>query len=343
MKTMSQATATVTKKKAPKLSAKATAAAQPGGQATINVFDGKRQPYSGDAKLLITARDGNQTQQYRDFIKNASVTLTGLPLFDNFGDNYTFLASASGYKDAGYSPVRLSPDAKPVVDLMLLPSSNAFSFAQATWKALDARPVLKSALAQGAADDAAAADRYSNLLEDAGGAIGACLLNITTAMGQIHLPMPRKSPVDFIKSVIWDRSPASQTKMAQDRFYAWADPVLLDQVKQAADQTEPEFVSVPHTFHPGATSSYKQIEFGEANVQLTFHENDRLMIGGVNCVMVELDIDYFKDTAAHLLLEVAVNAFGALTDPRTVYALRWIAGRRAGIAEFDPLYTIEAA
>ena len=67
------------------------------------------------------------------------------------------------------------------------------------------------------------------------------------------------------------------------------------------------------------------------------------MIDRVNCVKIEPDIDYFRDPAAHLLLEVAVNAFGSLTDPRTVYALRWMAGQRAGIPEFDPLYTIEKA
>jgi hypothetical protein len=94
-------------------------------------------------------------------------------------------------------------------------------------------------------------------------------------------------------------------------------------------------------FHKGATSSYKQIQFGEANVQITFHENDRKQIDAVDCVLVEPDIDYFKDLAAHALLEVLPNGFsGQLTDPRVVYVLRWIAGRRAGVPEFDPLYTI---
>ncbi len=58
--------------------------------------------------------------------------------------------------------------------------------------------------------------------------------------------------------------------------------------------------------------------------------------------MVEPDIDYFKDLAAHALLEVIANALtGDLTDPKNVYVLRWIAGRRAGVPEFNPPYTIE--
>ena len=56
---------------------------------------------------------------------------------------------------------------------------------------------------------------------------------------------------------------------------------------------------------------------------------------------VEPDMDYFKDPAAHLLLEVIPNGLtGNVSNPRVVYVLRWIAGRRAGVPEFDPLYTI---
>jgi hypothetical protein len=76
-------------------------------------------------------------------------------------------------------------------------------------------------------------------------------------------------------------------------------------------------------------------------VQLTFHENDTKVIDGLSCIVVEPDIDYFKDLAAHALLEVIPNSLGGgLTNPEEVYVLRWIAGRRAGVAEFNPPYTI---
>ena len=95
-------------------------------------------------------------------------------------------------------------------------------------------------------------------------------------------------------------------------------------------------------FHPGATRSYKQIEFGEANVQLTFHENDTNTIDGVDCVMVEPDIDYYRDPLSHTLLEVAVNKLThGLTDPRQVYVLRWMAGRHGGVPNFEPPYYLE--
>jgi hypothetical protein len=97
----------------------------------------------------------------------------------------------------------------------------------------------------------------------------------------------------------------------------------------------------PGFFHGDATSSFKQISFGEANVQLTFHENDKKKIGSENCIRVEPDIDYFKDVAAHAILEVIVNRVtNSLTDPVQVYTLRWMAGKQAGLPEFDPPYRL---
>jgi hypothetical protein len=309
-----------------------------GGRATVNVFDGTRNPYSDHAQTLITVRDGNQKTQSREFHKVSSVLFTGLPLFNNFGDDYTFLAAADGYKDAGYFPVRLAQNIETTVDLMLLPKSNAFNFDRARWKNLGAvRAVFQSLFANGSATPDAASERYSDLEER--GEILACLLNITTALQQIHLP--EKTALDYFKRIVWDQTGAPS--MARDRFFAWVDTGLIQQLKQAAQQKPKTFETAPPDLHPGGTLSYKQIQFGEANVQLTFHEGERLVVDGVNCVLVELDMDYFKDPAAHFLLEVAVNAFGSVTDPRAVYALRWIAGRRAGNPEFDPLYTIQKA
>ena len=89
--------------------------------------------------------------------------------------------------------------------------------------------------------------------------------------------------------------------------------------------------------------SFKENRFGEANVQLTFHGDDRKVVDGVTCIMVEPDIDYYRDLGSHGLLEVLPGFFpGGMTDPRVVYLLRWMAGRRkSGIAEFDPPYTLD--
>ena len=143
-----------------------------GGRAMVSVFDGTRQPYSDNPKLFITVTDGNQNQQSRKAYNTSSVFFNGLPLFNNAGDNYTFFVTADGYKDAGFVPVKLAAGVDVGVDIMLIPSSNAFNFANATWTALDeSRPDLKKLLAKGAATDEEAANRYGNIMEYTGGAI----------------------------------------------------------------------------------------------------------------------------------------------------------------------------
>jgi hypothetical protein len=298
---------------------------------TVNIVDGTRNLLHQGARILFRIFDGNQNAITTKELSNPSVRFTDLPFFDNFGDNYRVVISADGYNGAGFVPVPLSPTSPVTLDLMLLPKKNSFNFANAGWDAMKAAyPFLAAG-----ANDADGKARYTNLVENKPLAL-ASLLNLCTAMGQIFLPTG--TPIAYIKQVIWDDT------LAQDRFFAYCVPVLKDLVNSAAKQGlfAPEFGT--GFFHPGATSSWKQVQFGEANVQLTFHENTIQKIDGVDCIVVEPDIDYFKDPGAHGLLEVMPNKFtGGLTNPETVYALRWMAGRRAGIPEFNPPYTIVQA
>ena len=295
----------------------------------LRIFDGTRQLFSAPAKFLVTITDGNRAQHVRDYFEANDVTFD-LPFFDNFGDNYSVVVWATGYKQAGFVPVTLSDQYLKTLDIMLVPDDPGFSFVDARWDAAKARyPFLGTDV-----DNAAGAARYDNLLDQAEKVL-ACFLNLGEAMSQIALS--QGTPLDYIKQVRWDAPYAP----AQDRFFAWSDVRLIDQVKVAAAAGQFAVENNPGLFHPGATSSWKQIQFGEANVQLTFHENETLVIGGVDCVMVEPDIDYYQDLGAHALLEVILNALThSLTDPVEVYVLRWIAGRTAGVPEFAPLYTI---
>ena len=307
-------------------------ASPPESSLQVRIFDGSRQPVSPGAKILFTITDGNEHQLLRD--EHSPDTTFRLPFYDNFGDNYTVLAFAKGYEQAGFQPIACSPKLPQTLDLMLLKKDGDFQFGNAKWGTLlKTQPELCALLAHGAGSADAAADRYNDLMETQGPVL-ACLLNITTAMKAITLP--QGNPLQYFKELIWDKT------MAQDRFYGWADPALYDQVRTAAAQgtfsREVGFAA----FHSGATDSYKQIQFGEANVQLTFHANDTKVIDGLTCIRMEPDIDYYKDLAAHTLLEVISNGLsGNLTDPRQVYVLRWIAGRHAGVPEFDPPYFIE--
>ena len=293
----------------------------------LRIFDGSRQPFPTPENFLVTIFDGNQNQVFRDYIKTNSKTFE-LPFYDNFGDNYRVLVSTDNYRQAGFAPVVLSNKYARTLDVMLIGNDPGFSFVNARWDAVLAKYPF---LADGA-DNATAEARYEMLLDQQEKAL-ACLLNLAEAMSQINLS--QGTPLDYIKQLRWDAPLAP----AQDRFFAWCDPKLIDQVKIATDAKQ--FAPAPYGLHPGATSSWKQIQFGEANVQLTFHENEHAVIDGVNCIMVEPDIDYYADPAAHILLEVLPNELThSLTDPCEVYVLRWMEGQQPGIDPFNPLYTI---
>jgi hypothetical protein len=295
----------------------------------LRVFDGTRQLFSKPANFLVKIVDGNQTQHvWHDYPQN-DITFNGLPFYNNLFDNYTVVVSSGGYKQAGYQPVKLSNAYTTTLDIMLIANDPGFSFVDARW---DTAKVDYPFVAAGA-NNATGEQRYDDLVEREQPL--ACLLNLCEAMSQIALP--QGTPLDYIKQIRWDAPYAP----AQDRFFAWCDVGMIDQVKASAAAGKFAVENAPGLFHPGATSSWKQIQFGEANVQLTFHENDKLTLNGVDCVMLESDIDYYRDLAAHTILEVIPNGLThTLTNPTEVYVLRWIAGRTAGVPDFAPIYTI---
>jgi hypothetical protein len=295
----------------------------------VNVFDGTREPMdTNSVSVLYRIIDGHQRKVVEKESSSSSVQFNGLPFYDNFGDNYTVIAWAKGYRQAGFTPVKLHPDHPIEIDLMLLPEKMECDFSDAAWSEIYSKmPFLASGLGMEAAKQ-----RYETLMREKPKCIAA-LLNITTAMGQIYLRAG--TPLNFLKEIKWDDS------FAQDRFFAYCDPVLVEQIRLAAHHGLFEAELGCGVMHKGATASWKQVQFGQGNVQLTFHEEDKKVIDGLECIVVEPDIDCHKDLGAHALLEVIPNKLtGGLTDPEMVYVLRWIAGRAAGVPEFNPPYKI---
>ncbi len=318
------------------------------GSVLINLVDGTRQPVPQSVHWTARLMDGQppSVRKTYDVSGTGPVELIkGLPFFDNFFDNYTLVVSADGYLDVGWMPVTISPRRVAQVSLMLLPKDGHCNFALAQWNRLQTvRPPLLKIFCNGAQDDNDAQSRYERAMEDNGGLALAALLNITTAMSQITLPSG-KTPLDYYWELIWDNPDFA---VAQDRFFAYADKSLIDDVVQAARSGAFAEEKDPGIFHPGATLSYKQTQFDVTNVQLTFHQGNQKSISlpngsSVDCVVVEPDIDYYKDPLSHFFLEVIPNKVtSGLTDPREVHMLRWMAGKHAGLPDFDPLYTIQA-
>jgi hypothetical protein len=299
----------------------------------LMIYDGARRTFSEKQSVLLRVHNGQTTESVSKTINTKSmdegVVFLNVDFFDNFADNYTVLVSADGYRDAGFFPVKVSPKTLADLSVMLIPSDPHFEFDP--WDVLVANhpriaqflsltPVVQSA-----------SNNYATSVEDHPRET-ACLLNLATAMSQIFLA--NGTPLDYFRSIEW-------ATLAQDRFFGYAVPELVSEVKAAVPKNlfAPEID--PSFFHGDATSSFKEIRFGEANVQLTFHENDKKSIGSESCVRVEPDIDYYKDLAAHAIIEVLYNKItNSLTDPAQVYVLRWIAGKHAGLPEFEPPYKL---
>ena len=294
----------------------------------LRIFDGTRQMFSKPADFLVSITNG-YTEHLLSKDYNTPQIAFDLPFYDNQGDNYQVVVYTEGYKQAGFVPVTLSKNFATTLDIMLVPDTPTYHFAAASWNVVAPRYHFF-----GSDTDARTAERrYENMFETE--PTLACLLNLIEAMGAINLA--QGTPLNYIKQVRWDKPPA------QDRFFAYCDAALIDQVRAAAAKKQFAEEPNPAAFHPGSTHSWKQIQFGEANVQLTFHENDPdcKVIDGVKCVTVEPDIDYFKSLLEHGIFEVTPNALThTLTNPVEVYLLRWMAGRHAGVPDFAPLYTL---
>lgn len=302
----------------------------------LQLFDGARQPVGTSFETLIRLINGNKKKVHEAFHKGQPLPFA-VEFFDNFGDNYTVLATAKKHLDAGFFPVKVRRGETTKLDLMLLPKKNRYNFKQAAWPKLKTNdPKLIAFIANGVASEDDARGLYDELLDGADRQQDAlaCLHNLTTALKAVELGSA--TGMEFFKRLIWEKKPPQR-----DRFFAYADVNLIQEIKQARPRNL--WADASAALHPGATVSFKQVQFGEANIQLSFHENDKLDIGGVSCVKVEADLDYFNDNAAHFFLEVIPNALsGNRTNPKAAYLLRWIAGRHAGVPDFNPPYMLEA-
>ena len=313
------------------------------GNILINLVDGARQPLASGVRWSATIHDGRSPSESQSFPIDGSGStelVKGLPYFGNFFDNYTVLVNSKDYDDAGWMPVTVAKSQTTPVYLMLLEDDAGMNFSGATWDALKSQRPRYAEIFETGADDAE--EEYAAAIETNAGLALGCYLNLLTAMSQIVLPS-KKSPLDYFWQIVRNDP---KFPMAQDRFFAYVDKSIVDDVvaagKMGSFSQEPD----PGVLHPGATLSYKQTQFDITNVQLTFHQGNTKTLqgpnGAVDCVIVEPDIDYYKDLLSHFLLEVLPNKFtGGLTDPRAVYMLRWMAGKQSG-AYFDPLYTLSA-
>lgn len=302
----------------------------------VHLYDGSRREVAapGPNDCLVTMRPSWDTRFRSEFVTTNPVARR--VAFRDDGSTYTVLASLKGHQDAGFMPVRLQKDQAKRVHLMLLRRDATFDFTDASWEALQT-PERRDLFTFLNADPAAAM-KYDALRQSQPECL-SCLLNITAAIGSLPTPF-----LQHFKLIDLERLGAAQSTegVKPDRFFAWVDPKIQKDI--VADGST--FEKANSALHPNATSSFKETRFDEANLQFTFHENDKQTISGVECIKVEMDMDYYKDIGAHVLLEVIPNEVSrrlqigpGLTDPRTIYAMRWMAAANRG-QSYNPLYRI---
>jgi len=130
-----------------------------------------------------------------------------------------------------------------------------------------------------------------------------------------------------------------QRGLENDRFFAWASVDIIPVLEYLVKIGELKRESCPRLWgHPGATRSYKLVKYKKGNFQITLHEKRTRVIGGVRCLLVETDVDYFKQLFRHTLEEVLPHKlFRGLTNPRKVYVIEWLEQQASG-ADFAPWY-----
>jgi hypothetical protein len=307
------------------------------GAIQINIYDGTRQRLQSTQEVLVRVIDGNQKEVVVKFLKGGSIRVENLEFHDNFGDRYTVLVSSKGFKQAGYFPVKLRRGDTVPVDLMLLPNNYRLNFDEASWGQLKVRmPAFHSMVSSGLSDHDARL-RWEKLLAEKPLVaahllnVGGALVNLEVSSGEAILP--------FYKEIVFDAT------LTQGNLFGWADKRLIAELRNSVSHGRTwDYAAGSPVFHPGNTASFKELSFYEANVQITAYEQTTRIINGVECVRIETDIDYYRDPAAHIILEVFPNTFGGrMTNPLEVYQLRFIASRTNGVGtKFEPPYKIEA-
>lgn len=244
------------------------------------------------------------------------------------GATFTLHVDRAQYRGETIHAVALAPNAVQTVNVVLVPKRPVFDFSAASAEALSTqRPDLWRVLAGNQQSPGEAKTQFDALIRSNPMVAGA-LLNILEAESELTLPSGR-TPLAYYHQVIFDDS------MEQDRFFAWVDKSMMDDIRTGASQGM--FAAEPKAkvFHPGATDSWKETRFDRANLHFTFHGDEVQTVDGIECVKLEVDIDYYKNKLKHTLVELIPNMVtGNLTDPRVVYEMRRSESMKAGDPPF---------
>jgi len=308
------------------------------GNIKVNIADGQRNWLPVPPKVLVLLqlwRNGSELA-HEGFHNANAINLT-FEVHDNLSDQFRVVAYTDRFSQSGFHPVNLKAAQTTQIYLMLIPKGGAPDFNDAGPGSLEINgPELAALLNDSNDRPQFEALRTTPATADA----CAAMLNITQAMNDIPTPNP---VLQYFSRILWADLPNStfhRERPQPDRFFGFADPQLLNEIRQLNGLGKfPEEKDPSSKGHPGATCSFKQNLFGEANIQLTFHENEKAPEDPTK-ILVEADMDFFDDQLSHFFLEVIPNKLtGGKTNPLAMYVLRWMAAKQKGL-NFTPPYRI---
>jgi hypothetical protein len=284
---------------------------------SVHLYDGARRPLSAPGDRLITIRNGRAKTLRSGFFSGSIVRFSALPFDDGPDNHFQIIVSAKDHQQAGAFR-RVAAGGSHDVHLMLVPKRPTVEFDYPTLSRLQAAdPVLAAKLQADKLPQA-----YEQLLARESGLPLLCLCNGIEALRslQSELETDLLQHIQQIELTPRPAGTAARRGIYRDRFFARVTPAL----RQTLTSQSAQSLLQPVTFD--RDDNLKEIRYHEANVELTFHEEN----------ILEVDLDYYRDLGAHFFLEVIPNKLGsalgrsdAATDPRTAYALRWMAYRNA--------------
>lgn len=290
----------------------------------LQLYDARRVPVAEDFESLVTLLSGDYRQVSRRRHRGSLIEFRDIRLTNSPRDNHIVHVAASHHHDAWYYPVNPRDFGQWPVSIMMLPRRTRYIFKGWSDLAADVRSFFVPGKGY-----------YEELLDHSDGSQDklAAFHNFTTALKSMELE--GRSVFSYFRQLIveGERAPVS------DRFYALAHKDLGLALERARKQRL--WAKSSTAFHPGATVSYKERTYGEGNIQLSIYGNEKVALS--DCQLVEVDIDYYKDTLSHGLLELVPNKLlEKTTDPKMAYRLRWMAMKNVDSRDFDPPYLLEA-
>jgi hypothetical protein len=312
-------------------------------QIVLTIHDTHRGLIMPDKDILVSVRAVDNSTPTRKSVRANRIELE-VPFRNTGADRYAIALACDGRKDAGYFPVAVDPDKPCEIKVMLLPKRSESLFP--AWEALKSGwPEFHQFIAGD--NEEQARQNYENLQKTDPMCL-LCLFNLAKAIDLVSRHLQDESLLALFRSVELIRSPAVGRGLRQDRMWAYASPRLEALLEEYTGGPNPTFGHENPALHANADVSFKELRFGQANLQFSIARSIRHPVHQ-DCVRVDVDVDYYQDRGAHFLLEVLPNTVSRwvqkpmFTDPVNIYAMRWTEGSNCpAVEQFDPPYRLRA-